>query len=853
MKTIYLLLALLLSGSASFSQAYVKDYLRNKMDSENMEHYPILIKFKKQADIAPYKEELLKRGLNRADRQKLIIKKLYEENTTPAEFSSLIRLYANDIKDLKTYWLVNAAACKASKTAIEAIAELESVESIQYDLPTYGHKVEKIESDNTNKAPGQAEAGLVAINARGMWNLGYTGQNTVLMSFDTGVNLEHSAVGERYLGHYLPQSETWFGMEYPYPFDTDRAHYHGTHTTGTVLGLDKANNDTIGVAFNAFWKACDLIVSNIEDVRPMSDYYTAFEWAANPDGDLNTSHDIPDVINNSWGVNYGMWPDCNPVEYEFIANLEAADCTVLFSAGNEGPGESTIGMPAGILKDSLNVFSVGALNANSGSFPIANFSSRGPSFCTDNDPIAIKPEVSAPGVNVRSAASTGNYIELSGTSMACPHTSGAALLLREAFPNITSQELKNALYQTATDLGEVGEDNDYGRGLINVLAAYEFLSETHTPTPPVSNDYDLNIELSNNNLLFACSENHTYTVKITNKGTQDISNFTLRAFINGNMVSENALNLSLSSGETTTENLTLNFTEPENEVVFEVYKEGIQERNIYNNKRSLNVHKLMPHSLPYTENFEQMDKFLQNSTFVVKNPDHQKTWLIDTTAGLQNNTRSLKMPFSYYTPREAQKDYVIVGMFDIPQTNNTFMYFKHAYTQLFNSRKDSLYVLVSNSCDADNNDTLWVKGGADLKTRPNNSISSFMPTDSTEWASNAINLTQYAGQSIIIKFMSVNDAGNNLYIDELEVKNGASVGINELDNQNLTFYPNPAKDKIFFGDEFLNQHIDIVSAEGKVMLSTTIGSKGVDISKLPLGNYIVKSDKGFTGKLLIQK
>ncbi len=480
MKTIQLLLILLMSSYFSFSQGYLKDMLRHKMDAENLESYPIVIKFKKQVDIKAYKQSLLKQEIPLKERQKLIVKKLFNENKTPEDFIQLVKLFNDDISNLKTHWLVNSASCKASRAAIESMLELEGIEYIQYDIPTIPPKVNNVEAVRAPLEVGGVEPGIVTIKAPEMWQLGYTGRNKILMSFDTGVNVEHTAVGERFLGHYLPIGQTWFGVEHPYPYDIDRQHHHGTHTTGTVLGLDHANNDTVGIAFNAFWIACDLIVSNIEDIRPISEYYTAFEWAMNPDGDINTSSDIPDVINNSWGADYEVWPDCDPMEYEYVEAVEAADCSVIFSAGNSGPEPGTIGMPAGITKDSLNIFSIGAINAHNNNLPIANFSSRGPTSCVpESSPEAIKPEVSAPGVNIRSSAGTGEYISISGTSMAAPHVSGAALLLREAFPNITSTELKNALYQTAIDLGDPGEDNTYGRGMIDVKAAFEFLSMTH--------------------------------------------------------------------------------------------------------------------------------------------------------------------------------------------------------------------------------------------------------------------------------------------------------------------------------------------------------------------------------------
>ena len=69
--------------------------------------------------------------------------------------------------------------------------------------------------------------------------------------------------------------------------------------------------------------------------------------------------------------------------------------------------------------------------------------------------------------------------------MASPHTCGAVMLLKEAFPYLNGYDFKMALYNTCTDLGEVGEDNVFGQGLINVWAAYNYLiGQGNVPVDP---------------------------------------------------------------------------------------------------------------------------------------------------------------------------------------------------------------------------------------------------------------------------------------------------------------------------------------------------------------------------------
>ncbi|XP_057827195.1 CO(2)-response secreted protease [Cryptomeria japonica] len=126
---------------------------------------------------------------------------------------------------------------------------------------------------------------------------------------------------------------------------------------------------------------------------------------------------------------------------------------------------------------------------------IPYFSSRGPATQTEN---ILKPDISAPGVNILASwiptsSSSGDvpmgmkpslFNIISGTSMACPHVSGAAALLKTVHPAWSSSALRSALITTATPMNNVGstmtDDTDavgtpfdFGGGEINPRAALE--------------------------------------------------------------------------------------------------------------------------------------------------------------------------------------------------------------------------------------------------------------------------------------------------------------------------------------------------------------------------------------------
>lgn len=179
---------------------------------------------------------------------------------------------------------------------------------------------------------------------------------------------------------------------------------------GTMCGTGSASSqfDTIGVAPGAQWIACNAIGAFGNDFN--SDVLQGYQWFADPDNNPETVDDVPDVVQNSWGVSgmFSGYTDCFSFGIIRIA-METAGTVVTFSAGNEGPGPSSHRSPANVAIDSVTFFAVGAVNANgfpNTPYPVVDFSSRGPSDC---DPAQFKPEVVAPGDNVYSCIPGGGY------------------------------------------------------------------------------------------------------------------------------------------------------------------------------------------------------------------------------------------------------------------------------------------------------------------------------------------------------------------------------------------------------------------------------------------------------------
>jgi len=335
----------------------------------------------------------------------------------------------------------------------------------------------------------------------------YRGQNVVVGVVDTGIDWTHGdfidpSTGDSRLAFLWDQTlqpgaddhrpaEYRYGVEYTGEQITAelqgettgfiREHDqvgHGTHVMGTITGLGAATQDTIGVAWGAHWIATDPINQSVS-YEFNNDIITAYQWFADPDGDPSTTDDVPDVIQNSWRINEGFgldYTDCDTRWWAVIDNCEAAGAVTTWSAGNEGSGAQTIGSPADRATTLTNAFSVGAIDATNYGFPypIAGFSSRGPTGCNVPAEQRIKPEVCAPGVGVYSSVPTSTYEGgWDGTSMAGPHVAGVVALMREANPDLDVDTIKEILMQTARDEGTAGEDNTYGWGVIDAYAAVE--------------------------------------------------------------------------------------------------------------------------------------------------------------------------------------------------------------------------------------------------------------------------------------------------------------------------------------------------------------------------------------------
>ena len=459
---------------ASWAQSKIDYDLSSRLGAATLAkdgHVSGILVLEEQADIESLQTAFAsqKNATTRQERHERVVRAL--QATAAATQPALMAQLQNmpGVLKAKSLWIVNAIIIDAAPDVFYQLERSTLIQGMYLDYPI--QTIAPTE-ETVSKAPAavNGEPGLRNINAHLLWAEGITGRGRLVSHLDTGVDGNHPALRNTWRGRRAGVNPRWAWFDpltnTTAPFDAGR---HGTHTMGTIVG--RSGTDIIGVAYDADWISAGVIDRGGINAT-IQNALLAFQWSADPDGNPATVTDVPDVSSNSWGIPLSFRPGCDQTFWQAIDNMEAATVVAVFAAGNEGRnGAQSLRTPADRTTSAINAFSVGSLDTNGST--ISSFSSRGPSRCTFGN--RIKPEVVARGSSVRSCVPGTGYANLSGTSMATPHVAGAVALLRQVNPNATVAQIKNALMNSATDLGSAGDDNTYGRGRIDVYKAAQLI------------------------------------------------------------------------------------------------------------------------------------------------------------------------------------------------------------------------------------------------------------------------------------------------------------------------------------------------------------------------------------------
>ncbi len=268
------------------------------------------------------------------------------------------------------------------------------------------------------------------------------GSGVSIAILDTGINKFHPDLDDLDDDNSTNDTKVVAEKSFVFGENASDGNGHGTHVAGTAAGTGSASAGVFkGVAPQA--QLLNGKVLSNSGFGFTSDIIAGVEWAVSQ----NAS-----VISMSLGCS----APCRRRELEqaVAAAVTARNVVVAIAAGNDFNFPFSIASP-GVEESAITVGSVDKDRR------VSLFSSMGPT-----DDFLLKPEVVAPGRRIISTSVTGGYDTMSGTSMATPHVSGAAALLRQARPDWNASQIKAALVQTAQSVGA----NPYlqGAGLIRV-------------------------------------------------------------------------------------------------------------------------------------------------------------------------------------------------------------------------------------------------------------------------------------------------------------------------------------------------------------------------------------------------
>ncbi len=297
---------------------------------------------------------------------------------------------------------------------------------------------------------------LESVGAFEAWDYSRCNNSVTVAVLDTGINFDHKDLKDQIDTEHaydaVSKEKLTANPEYEY--------FHGSHVAGIVAGSANNNFGIAGISYNA--KILPIQVFRTVETSTGLEVRTddailieAYSYL------LGLNLDDLHVINMSLG-GYGM---ADQLLYKVIK--EAKDKNIItVCAGGNGDDEGNPYTEAIYPGDYDECVSVVALDSNN---------VRG-TWCDYNE----YKDISAPGLYIWSTWYTGNkYARLSGTSMASPIVAGVCALLYSLNPNLTVDEVKEAIYNTATDLGEEGRDDYYGYGKINAPAALQYVSKAH--------------------------------------------------------------------------------------------------------------------------------------------------------------------------------------------------------------------------------------------------------------------------------------------------------------------------------------------------------------------------------------
>ena len=523
MKKTYLMIVFIIIGSLLYSTELIGNIttqLSEKMSiSSDEEFIRVNIAFNDNYDSQKMISETS--NMEKQDKRDHVTSTLKEFSArTQADLISQLNELesVSKVRKIKSIWLVNIVNCEITKSAIETLSLRSDILSIDYDEERNILLAPTIDKDSNESIHEMRDGreitwNVIKVNADDVWAQGYYGAGITVAVLDTGVNYNHTDLNDHLWTHPdYPNHGYDFINGDNNPMDD---HGHGTHCAGTVAG-DGTSGSQTGMAPEASIMCIKLLDSTGNGVESLC--WEAIEFAVDNGADVLS---MSFGWQHSWGTNRAAWR--NAMDYAYAADIFSS-----VAAGNEGNQQSSYPIPDNVrtpgdcpppwlhpdqtLTGGLSsVVCIGATDSNDN---LAGFSSRGPvtwEFISGYNDYAhnpemglIRPDISAPGANIKSLAhynNTGYEAGWSGTSMATPCVAGVIALLLSKNYTLTPAQIDQTIEENV-GVAQNPKNNNFGSGRIDALASINAVSAPNTPPNAAINpnpgDDALNISVNTN-------------------------------------------------------------------------------------------------------------------------------------------------------------------------------------------------------------------------------------------------------------------------------------------------------------------------------------------------------------------
>jgi serine protease AprX len=413
-------------------------------------------------------DNLEKRMAGASDDHSFAVIVLFDRPPLPADEEGLRRQIGPfDVKH--RLGNVNGIVTTLNKGQIIAASRVSFVKQVEFDAPI-------VATMDTARSWSGVEAAVSQLGVSGSRDnseSGYSAADVAVAIIDTGIDANHQALD----GGKVLAFQDYVGPTLTVPPYDD--HGHGTHVASMVAGTGEGSTN---LRYRGVAPGAALLGAKVLDAAGSGDTNNAvraLDWLKT----YKAANNIPVLVAN---MSFGVAGSANGTDSLSLAINDAAAAGIIsvVAAGNEGAWARTIGSPGA----AAGAITVGAMaDVGEGGFHLAGFSSRGPT--ADG---RIKPDISAPGVNITAAqrgTATG-YVAYSGTSMATPFTAGVVALMLDRNPNLTTEQVKAIFQQTAIDWGPQGKDSESGFGRLDALAAVNAAGTAQAVSGPVVPAHD---------------------------------------------------------------------------------------------------------------------------------------------------------------------------------------------------------------------------------------------------------------------------------------------------------------------------------------------------------------------------